>query len=292
MRAMPIDVFGAVNLSWMLTSWILNALSHTNESSLYGEDSVHSQPMADVHGWSVHSQGLRGRCSAFPTPVIKFLKGRLMSNVHALHAPASPAARPPEPISRLQVPKVQDLPKPLQEVYAGLQKKDGFVPNFVEALAINPASLQHLLTFYESLYGAKDSLLTDAERELVAVVSSEATGCSYCVIYHRAALADAIDDAATADRIARNYQDVALKPRERAIADAAYQLAKNPHSLGEADFARLREHGLSDAAILEVLEVAAFHAYANRLTIALNVLPDAQHLQGGRASEPKQASAH
>jgi alkylhydroperoxidase family enzyme len=46
--------------------------------------------------------------------------------------------------------------------------------------------------------------------------------------------------------------------------------------VGEVQFSRLRDLGFSEKAILEVLEISAFFNYANRLTIALNVVPDSQ----------------
>ncbi|KAF1023666.1 MAG: hypothetical protein GAK30_00329 [Paracidovorax wautersii] len=190
--------------------------------------------------------------------------------------PSARQARPPQAISRLRVPPEAELPSGLREVFDGIRRKSGYVPNFVTALSANPATIGRLLTFYGDLSNPAGSLLTDVERELVSTVSSRATGCSYCVFFHRPLLAQALGDDVLADRIARNHEDVALAPREQAIADLAQKLALSPHDVSTANFAHLASLGLSEAAILEVLEIAAFHAYANRLTIALNVLPDPQ----------------
>lgn len=205
-----------------------------------------------------------------------------MSQAAELSAPA--AASPPstampvdEPVSRLRVPAEHELPPRLREIHAGVRKKFGFVPNFLTALSANPGTALRIMAFYEHLFDPNNSHLTAADRELIAVVTSAATGCSYCVFNHRPALAAALGgERVLADRIARNHHDVPLAPRERALADTAHRLAEAPHSVGEADIARLKALGLSEAAILEVFEVSAFFSYGNRLTIALNVLPDAQ----------------
>lgn len=194
------------------------------------------------------------------------------------HPSGAPAryARPDEPVSRLRVPAEAELPPRLREIHEGIRRKSGFVPHFVTALSANPASVLRILAFYEHLFDPANSHLSAVDRELIAVVTSAATGCSYCVFNHRPALAAALGDRVLADRIARNHEDVALAPRERAIADVVHKLAIEPHRVGSTDFERLKAFGLSEAAILEVLEVSAFFAYGNRLTIALNVLPDAQ----------------
>ncbi|OCJ08450.1 peroxidase [Agrobacterium sp. B131/95] len=181
-----------------------------------------------------------------------------------------------EPISRLRVPTEDELPQKLRDIHMRIRKKFGFVPNFLTALSANPGTALRIMAFYEHLFDQSNSHLSASERELIAVVTSVATGCSYCVFNHRPALAAALGDRVLADRIARNHNDVTLAPRERALADLAQKLAATPHSVGSDDFAWLRAIGFSEPAILEVLEVSAFFSYGNRLTIALNVLPDPQ----------------
>ncbi|KAF1023664.1 MAG: hypothetical protein GAK30_00327 [Paracidovorax wautersii] len=201
-----------------------------------------------------------------------------MTQATLIHPAGTPAryVQPDEAVSRLRVPPEAELPPKLRDIHAGIRRKSGSVPNFVTALSVNPASVLRILTFYEHLFDPANSHLSDLDRELIAVVTSAATGCSYCVFNHRPALAAALGDRVLADRIARNHEDVALAPRERAIADVVHKLAVAPHHVGTADFDRLKALGLSEAAILEVLEISAFFSYGNRLTIALNVQPDAQ----------------
>lgn len=196
--------------------------------------------------------------------------------LHVIPTPAAASARPAEPVSRLSVPAEDDLPEKLRAIHVRIRKKFGFVPNFLTTLSVNPGTALRIMAFYEHLFDPNNSHLSAADRELIAVVTSQATGCSYCVFNHRPALASALEDLVLADRIARNHKDVVLAPRERALADVSHKLAAEPHSVGEDDLGGLRALGFSDAAILEVLEVSAFFSYGNRLTIALNVLPDSQ----------------
>lgn len=133
-----------------------------------------------------------------------------------------------------------------------------------------------MVRFYEHLFDPARSALTAAERELIAVVTSAANHCAYCVFNHGKALGDVLDDPVRARRIAQGFQHVQLTDRELALAETVDTFAREPTLVGEPEFDRLRAQGFTEPAIVEILEIAAFFAYANRLMIALNVVPDAQ----------------
>ncbi|GLK69767.1 peroxidase-related enzyme [Hansschlegelia plantiphila] len=193
-------------------------------------------------------------------------------------APAlsAPAAEAPEPISRLGLPDEASLPPHVKQLYEDFRRQYGFVPNWLAALSINPDTAYRLVAFYRHLFDPARSHLTAVERELVAVVTSAANHCSYCVFNHTQALAAALGDSVRAQRIAQGYHHVRLSPREQAIAEVVDRLTRDATSIGEADLLRLRNFEFSTEAIAEILEISAFFNYANRLTIALSVVPDDQ----------------
>ena len=78
------------------------------------------------------------------------------------------------------------------------------------------------------------------------------------------------DDDRTA-AIERDYREVQLSPRERAMLDYAVKLTVTPSEMGQADVQQLREVGLSDVAILDVCQVSAYYNYVNRLAEGLGV---------------------
>ncbi|WP_322047975.1 peroxidase-related enzyme [Paraburkholderia sp. J67] len=181
-----------------------------------------------------------------------------------------------EPLSRLGVPDEASLPAHVAQLYDKFRRHYGFVPNWLAALAINPDTAYRLVTFYEHLFDPNRSHLTAAERELIAVVTSAANHCSYCVFNHTQALAVALDDAVRAQRIAHGFHHVRLTPKETALAQLAQQLTLDPTSVGEDVLQSLAEIGFTRETVVEILEITAFFNYANRLTIALNVVPDDQ----------------
>lgn len=199
-----------------------------------------------------------------------------MSNLAVANADAAVPASRVEPLSRLGVPQEADLPAHVRKIYENFREHYGFIPNWLAALSVNPDTAYRLVTFYEHLFDPGRSRLTAPERELIAVVTSAANHCSYCVLNHTQALAAATGDRPRAQRISLGYHHVHLSPRELALAETVDKLTATPTGVNDADFARLRKHGFTDQAIAEILEVSAFFSYANRLTIALNVVPDPQ----------------
>jgi len=72
-------------------------------------------------------------------------------------------------------------------------------------------------------------------------------------------------------QLARDHTAAELPPRTRAILDYAARLTREPWTLRETDLAPLRAAGLSDRDILDVNQVAAYYAYANRVADGLGV---------------------
>ncbi len=194
-----------------------------------------------------------------------------MSTALANYSGSLPAS---EPVSRFAIPDEADLPDHVRKIRAKFLTSYGFVPNWFSALSINPDTAYRMVAFYEHLFDPKRSHLETEDRELIAVVSSAVNECSYCVFNHTQSLGQAIHDRIRAQRIARDHHHVQLTERESALADVSEKLSRKATSVGEADFDRLRSLGFNEAAILEILEISAFFAYANRLTAALSVLPD------------------
>jgi uncharacterized peroxidase-related enzyme len=183
-------------------------------------------------------------------------------------------SRDEEPVSRLGLPDEASLPPHVKQLYDEFRAQCGFVPNWIRALAINPDTAYRLVTVYRHLFDPTRSRLSAPDRELIAVVTSAANHSNYDVFKHAQALGDAIGDRVKAQRIAQGFRHVRLSPRDQVLAEVVEKLTLEPTKVGEADLARLRNFDFSIEAIAEILEISAFFNYANRLTIALNVVPD------------------
>lgn len=113
--------------------------------------------------------------------------------------------------------------------------------------------------------------LSRAEREVAATAVSRSNGCVYCASVH----AQRFEQLAKRnDVMAQMFDDpdtAGTNARERAIIQASLALTRTPSSFGTKNLQPLRDAGLSDLEILDMLHSAALFGWANRLMLNLGV---------------------
>lgn len=165
----------------------------------------------------------------------------------------------------------------LKDEYARIEKERGAVASIFRVTGAHAGlTTIHLDLYKEIVYG--ESPLSRRERELVATVVSRENECSYCVAHHADAFGRHANEPGLQALVATDYTKAKLPPRERAIADHAVKLTKEPGSITDDDINRLRKHGLDDRAILDLTLVVAYFAFVNRLASGLGLTP--QDLRG------------
>jgi uncharacterized peroxidase-related enzyme len=188
---------------------------------------------------------------------------------------------PEEPISRLEDANLESLPSDLQERLATYLDKPGFIPNVLRAYALRPSKLRAFMDHYDELM-LGESELSKVEREMIAVAVSAQNHCYYCLTSHGAALRLRTKDPVLADQIAANYRAASLTARQRAMLDFAYKITVESAECGTEDIERLRAHGFSDAGIWDIVEIAGFYNFTNRLSNALGLRPNVEYHRLGR----------
>jgi len=112
-----------------------------------------------------------------------------------------------------------------------------------------------------------------AERELAAAATSRLNGCIYCASVHARLAAQLSKRHDDVDRLLRQGvapgTDLGLDPRWQAEVDLAVALAATPPTATAQHVTALRDLGLSDLEILDVMQAGAFFAWANRLMLTL-----------------------
>ena len=113
--------------------------------------------------------------------------------------------------------------------------------------------------------------LSRAEREVAATAVSRSNRCVYCASVH----AQRFEQLAKRnDVIAQLFDEpdtAGTNARERAIIQASLALTRAPGSFGKQNLQPLRDAGLSDLEILDMLHSAALFGWANRLMLNLGV---------------------
>lgn len=107
--------------------------------------------------------------------------------------------------------------------------------------------------------------LRRADRELATVAASISNGCVYCTSVHARRYTQLTKNTELIDRLFDQGLAAEVGEYERAIIDYAVKLTREPSTLTAADLAPLREAGLSDPEILDVINATAMFAWANRL---------------------------
>lgn len=133
--------------------------------------------------------------------------------------------------------------------------------NDLEAVQARALVHRHVYTDNEPRHGAS--------RELGATTTSRINGCVYCASVHARMYANYSKQRDVILRFLDEGIDADLPELERAIVDASARLTRDPESLTGADLQPLRDLGLDDLEILDVLNYAAFFANANRLMLTL-----------------------
>lgn len=117
-------------------------------------------------------------------------------------------------------------------------------------------------------YNTRDGL-PRAERELAAAAVSRTNGCIYCASVHARFAVQFSQKADQVQLLLDLGLSAPLDPRWRILVDAAAALSATPPTFSLAHVARLREVGLDDAEISDLIHAAAFFNWANRLMLTL-----------------------
>ena len=167
------------------------------------------------------------------------------------------------PISRFDIPDLDDLPDDIRDTILAVQEKSGFVPNVFLAFARRPAEFRAFFAFHDALMLSDDGL-SKAERELIVVATSATNGCLYCVVAHGAILRIRMKNPLIADQVAINPAKADLTERQRHIVDFAIKVAGDSKNVGDADLEAMRTNGFSDDEIWDIGAITALFGLSNR----------------------------
>lgn len=181
-----------------------------------------------------------------------------------------------ERLCALDLHERNNLDAEMQALVRGLEKKYGFVPNFVRLFATDNLRLRAFMGQYMELM-RRDSGLSPLDHELIAVVSAATNGCMYCTAFHGMLLRGVVDDDDFADTLAEDFRQADLTPRQRAMLEFAVKVNRDAEHITDADRQALREVGFDDEAIFSICATAGFYAGANRLAQAIGLKPSARY---------------
>lgn len=165
----------------------------------------------------------------------------------------------------------------LRQLYDRVSGPGGNVDNIMLAHSLRPHSMEGHMALYKSVLHHNGNALPRWFLEAIGVLVSHLNGCSYCLEHHHTGMKRLLgDDArAAALRGAIEERDFAahLTAAEGSALAYAQTLTVSPSDAAaiRSKVDAMRAHGLDDERILEINQVAAYFAYANRVVNGLGV---------------------
>ena len=125
------------------------------------------------------------------------------------------------------------------------------------------------------LLGAIKANMDLRRYELATLAAARRLRSSYCSLAHGKVLAEQFGEPV--HEIARDHRAAGLDDVDVAVMDLAERVVDDASSIDEADLQRLRDLGLSDAEIMDVVLAAAARCFFAKTIDAMGVLPDASY---------------
>lgn len=165
---------------------------------------------------------------------------------------------------------------PLEKIYRRIQAPDGQVDNVLQVHSLRPHTLSGHMAIYKAVLHHTGNALPEWYLEAVGVLVSQLNRCDYCANHHTAGLKRLLEneslgfEAYFAALQLESPGDPFTPPQQLGLAYTR-KLTQTPGQIEVADINTLREAGFDDGEILELNQVAAYFAYANRTVSGLGV---------------------
>ena len=138
------------------------------------------------------------------------------------------------------------------------------VSDYVLTLAHDVESLKVRSPLFNAIMYDKGGLKR-SERELGAIAASVLNSCIYCNAVHMSRHAQLEKDTSATDSILADGENAKLADRDSAIFQFSLKLSSCPPDVGNEDLIDLKEAGLKQDEVLDLILSTALFGWANRL---------------------------
>ncbi|GAA2104262.1 hypothetical protein GCM10009841_22070 [Microlunatus panaciterrae] len=161
---------------------------------------------------------------------------------------------------------------PLAEFYQLQKGVWGFLPDFATAFSTRPEIAMAWSVLNKTVRDGMDR----RRFEIATIGAARALRSTYCTAAHSKFLRDACGDEPTMIAIAEDPSGGRLNDQDRAVYEFAARVAKDAASIEQSDVDRLRELGLSDRDVADVVFAVAARCFFTRVLDGLGAQLDAQ----------------
>jgi len=153
--------------------------------------------------------------------------------------------------------------------WAGLVEPSRAKSPYFMLLARDPEILEARTKTDKDVFSNPAGGLPRAERELVATTASRLNGCIFCASVHARFASSLSKRTADVQRLLNDGVSIDFGERWNAVVAASVALTQTPIAFDRQHIERLRQSGLDDLAIADVIYSAGFFNWANRLMLSL-----------------------
>jgi uncharacterized peroxidase-related enzyme len=163
----------------------------------------------------------------------------------------------------------------LRQLYDRVKGPDNKTDNIMKAHSLRPHSMDGHMALYKNVLHHSSNTVPKWFLETLGVLVSHINKCAYCVEHHFAGLRRLLNDDVRARAIRKALEDRSFTgvfdAKEQSALAYAAKLTVAAHSVGRSDVDAMKEAGFDDGQILEINQVTAYFAYANRTVLGLGV---------------------
>jgi len=146
---------------------------------------------------------------------------------------------------------------PVKNLFDGVQKKLGMVPNMMRTMAVAPPVLEGYLQLSVALGGGK---LSAKLREQIALTVAQANGCAYCLAAH-CAIGGMV--GLSKEQLHDSRLGIGTDSHAHAALSLARAIVDERGRVSDEELAAARSAGLDDAEIAEVVANVALNVFTN-----------------------------
>jgi uncharacterized peroxidase-related enzyme len=164
----------------------------------------------------------------------------------------------------------------LDKMYQLVKGPGGQVDNVLQIHSLRPHTLHGHMALYKAVLHHPRNRLPVWFLECIGIRVSLLNGCAYCADHHSVGLkrqlkSDEERFAAYREQLDQEFPGQPFTEEEQGALAYAKKLTLSPGSITQDDIEALKSSGLKDGQILEINQVTAYFAYANRTVTGLGV---------------------
>jgi uncharacterized peroxidase-related enzyme len=159
----------------------------------------------------------------------------------------------------------------LAEFFAADRQSWGYLPNLATTFGLRPQVYQA----WRHLNGAIKGTMDLRRYELATVAAAVELRSSYCSLVHGRVLAQEFLSEDEVIRLVDDPDSAALAPVDWAVVSLARKIVRGAADVTDEDIVALRDCGLSDEEIFDVILAAAARCFFSKTLDATGTAPDA-----------------